>query len=370
MAEQQLPAKTAEALRADVDLETLSYSRAAELLERQPGIQSFAPGGTYAVDPRSGEVTLFNERRARRPQDYGTSPAAAGHSDSTHGVSEEGSGAESRQRSEPCKICNGETTAILDLQPLSDGFTFINENLYPVAFPGRNAEAYGLHFLQWTSSYHDRDWPELTAEDRLQVLTRLSMLERQLLTLVDFPDPPSDRHVSIIKNVGKSVGGSLSHGHQQIVLSNVAPRRVHENRRFGERFGTYYSSFMMKRNPSELTVAGWEHGRLMVPYFMRRPYDMQFVLSDPRPQYLHDMTVPQLKDMGGAIATGMRLMRSILAELGREVAYNIVFHTGPGAGIYLEFLPFTQENGGFEQLGLSVCQGAPAATARTLREAL
>lgn len=370
MAEQQLSAETAQALRANVDVEELSYARATELIEHEPRIHSFAPDGAYAVDPRSAEATLFNEQRAKRPQDYGKSEAASPAATSAHAPSDDGGEPRSGPRGKSCKICDGETTAILDFQPLSEGFTFINENLYPVAFPWKAAEAYGLHFLQWTSSFHDRDWPELSAADRLQVLKRLSVLERQLLSIPDFPDCASDRHVSIIKNVGRSVGGSLSHGHQQIVLSNVVPRRVHENRSFRERLGRHYSSFMMRENPDELTVAKWQHGRLIVPYFMRRPYDMQFLLSDPSPQYLHHMNAAQLRDFGGALATGMRLMRRTLSEMGREIAYNVLFHTGPGAGIYLEFLPFTQENGGFEQLGLSACQGAPAATAQRLREAL
>jgi hypothetical protein len=57
----------------------------------------------------------------------------------------------------------------------------------------------------------------------------------------------------------------------------------------------------------------------------------------------------------------------MLPKMGREVAYNVLVHTGPGTGIYLEFLPFTQETGGFEQLGLWVCQGDPETAAEILR---
>ena len=42
----------------------------------------------------------------------------------------------------------------------------------------------------------------------------------------------------------------------------------------------------------------------------------------------------------------------------------------PGAGIYFEFLPLTQETGGFEQLGLSICQSEPAVAAAQLRETI
>jgi galactose-1-phosphate uridylyltransferase len=53
--------------------------------------------------------------------------------------------------------------------------------------------------------------------------------------------------------------------------------------------------------------------------------------------------------------------------LGREIAYNVVTHNGPGAGLYFEFLPYTQEMGGYEHLGLFICQGDPEEVAERLR---
>ena len=43
---------------------------------------------------------------------------------------------------------------------------------------------------------------------------------------------------------------------------------------------------------------------------------------------------------------------------------------GPGAGLYFEFLPYTQETGGFEKLGLWVCQNNPHNVAAQLRETI
>jgi hypothetical protein len=117
-------------------------------------------------------------------------------------------------------------------------------------------------------------------------------------------------------------------------------------------------------------VAELQQGRLLVPFFMRRPYDMQFLMHRTEPSYLYELSRPQLEGVGDALALGMRVMRSILLSLEREIAYNVLVHTGPGAGIYLEFLPWTQENGGYEQLGLSACQSLPKEAARIIREAL
>jgi hypothetical protein len=61
-------------------------------------------------------------------------------------------------------------------------------------------------------------------------------------------------------------------------------------------------------------------------------------------------------------------MREIMPRVGREIAYNVITNNGPGAGLYFEFLPYTQEIGGVEHLGLFVCQELPERAAAWLRE--
>jgi hypothetical protein len=60
----------------------------------------------------------------------------------------------------------------------------------------------------------------------------------------------------------------------------------------------------------------------------------------------------------------------IMPKIGRETAYNVIVNNGPGAGIYFEFLPYTQETGGFEHLGLLLCQGNPGMVAEDVRDFL
>lgn len=57
----------------------------------------------------------------------------------------------------------------------------------------------------------------------------------------------------------------------------------------------------------------------------------------------------------------------IMPKIGRETAYTVVANNGPGAGLYFEFLPYTQEIGGCEQLGLFLCQEDPHKAADRLR---
>lgn len=375
----RLDRAAAERRRAPFDLQGISWPRLKELVTMDEPFRRFAPEGVWARDPRDLGVALYNERRARRPHDY----HSPGDSDSAAA----GSAPEAPAAAAPCPICSGKTTPIVDIAELSDGFTFINTNLYPIVAPApapsrastaaapagpeeHSGEILGAHFLQWTSSHHDVDWPELGSPDRGAVMGRLALLERALLSLEPFDDGREGRFVSIIKNVGKSVGGSLSHGHQQIALSNVMPKGVRDNLAFLESRGETFSRYLHRENPDELTVAELDHGKLIVPYFMRRPYDMLFLMSDPAPSFLHELAPGRLQALGDALALGMTLMRSILLSLEREIAYNVLAHTGPGAGIYLEFLPWTQENGGYEQLGLSACQSLPQEAARVLREAV
>lgn len=444
-----LPRAVAEARRAPFDLESMSWARLRQAITTQQDFDRFAPSGTYATDPRDGTITVFNERRARRPSDYQTPDTLS----TTPGG---GDG---------CPICSGKTTPIIDIAELTEGFTFINTNLYPVVAPAdRSSEASagygnaegragapmyqgsapidrgsavanqgtvhtdGAHFLQWTSSFHDVDWPELSPLDRTTVVGRLAELEYRLLGLQCETAPSSAagsppgstaglNHgsragsppgstagsppgstarsgaggpragaagsgtgaatadqpvpvVSIMKNVGRHVGGSLSHGHQQIALLNVWPKRVRDNLRFQHEQGRTFRTYLEQANPESLTVTRTDQGKLVVPYFMRRPYDLIYLPADDRPAYVHELDNAQRAGIGEALAVGMRLMRSVLLSLRREISYNVLFHTGPGAGIYLEFLPWTQENGGFEQLGISACQGEPEQAAAVLRRAL
>ena len=65
-----------------------------------------------------------------------------------------------------------------------------------------------------------------------------------------------------------------------------------------------------------------------------------------------------------------RVFRQIMPLLNREIAYNIITHNGPGAGLYFELLPYTQEKGGLEHLGISVSQADSFQTAAQIRSLL
>jgi len=362
--EQQLSRKTLQKILQSENIEALSVADLIELFRVEEGITNYVPDGICQIDPRSGERILYNSARARRPHDNRPAAEAMPELDALD---------------KDCLICQGQTTGVIDVAPLSEGFTFINKNLFPALFPANSSQAmppgdnglntegrpaYGFHFLQWTSSLHRNDWHNMPLDDRVTVLERLAALEKKLLS----SPAEAPGYLSIIKNYGHLVGGSLLHGHQQIGFSNVMPRRIRDNWRFEQTHGQPFSAYLQQENPAGLLLRDYGAALLLVPYFMRRPFEMMLLLKDTARQYLHQLTQTERQAVADGWQEAIRLMRRVMPQIGRETAYNVVTHTGPGAGLYFEFLPYTQEMGGFEHLGLFVCQGNPQGNAAQLRE--
>lgn len=359
------------------DIESLKFAELVRLFQGEKGISDFIPDGTSQVDPRNGDCVVYTSSRARRPHD--NRALSLNHLE------------------QECVICRGNTTGVVDVADLSQGFTFINKNLYPILYPfdanrsilppgGENREpgpagrtAYGLHFLQWTSSRHGEDWHNMSLSDRTIVMKRLAVLEKKLLvdsggfmpTTEPWGDKPG-RHgfVSIIKNHGRFTGGSLSHGHQQIALSNIMPRRMRNNWHFETERGEPFSAYLLRENPPELVVRDYGPAILLVPYFMRRPFDMLLLVKEAHKKYLHELDEAQITAISEGWHDAIRAMHLVMVESGREIACNVTTSNGPGAGIYFEFLPHTQESGGFEKIGLFVCEASPARATAHLRELL
>jgi len=366
---QALAREALEEILETEDIEGVSVFALMALTREE--VDDFLPDGTYRIDPRNGDRILYHSSRGSRPHD--NVPESVG---------------EIPERE--CVICQGETTGVVDVAELSEGFTFINKNLFPILYPFEDAGlASGLHLLQWTSSEHDKDWHNMPLGDRIVVMERLAALERTLLAgagdlpasvatgdrtaVEDMPDVPGMRgmpgaFVVIIKNYGHLVGGSLIHGHQQIAFGNVMPRHFRDNARFQQEHGEVFSAYVLRETASDLVIKDYGTAVLLVPPFMRRPYDMMLVLKETSRQYLHQLEEDELEAVAEGWHDGIRAMREIMPRVGREIAYNVITNNGPGAGLYFEFLPYTQEIGGVEHLGLFVCQEAPERAAVQLRE--
>jgi galactose-1-phosphate uridylyltransferase len=205
-------------------------------------------------------------------------------------------------------------------------------------------------------------------------MKRLAALEKKLITASEgsMPITGGEEHgfILIIKNYGHLVGGSLAHGHQQIVFSNVMPRHIRDNWLFQREKGEPFSAYALRENRIELTIEDYGPAVLLVPYFMRRPFDMMLLLKDTCKQYIHELTEVEFEAVAEGWHDAIRAIRLVMPEIGREIAYNVITNNGPGAGLYFEFLPYTQETGGAEHLGLIVCQQSPEISASRIRELL
>jgi galactose-1-phosphate uridylyltransferase len=194
-------------------------------------------------------------------------------------------------------------------------------------------------------------------------MERLASVEKRLRDI--YP------HVTIIKNYGRLVGGSLVHGHQQIAATDVEPRRIRSHVEYRERTGVHVSTDIAKdADQGNLVLRRYPTGALSVSPWMRRPYEMVYTVDDPGPSYLFELSHAQLRDMATAMGTAIGAVHRLFPKIGREPAYNVLVHSGPGAGIYVAFLPYTQETGGFEHAGLYVCQSTPALCHTVLTSAI
>ncbi|MBN1113765.1 MAG: hypothetical protein JXA66_00350 [Oligoflexia bacterium] len=315
------------------------------------------------MDPRNNIRAISAPMRSKRPQNTGD-----------------------------CPICDGNTTSILDVTGLSEGCTFINKNLFPALYPfdhKKITEAVipgtdissrpltGLHFVQWTSSIHDRDWHNMILNDRLIVLLRLAALEKKLLLESKKFMPSTDEwsfgkntygFISVMKNVGSEAGSSISHGHQQILFSNTIPKAIMNDWNFLQLHGRTFTEYLMLETDPGLVIRDYGSALLVVPYFMLRPFHMMLVLKNTSKQFLYELDFDEIEALADGMHHASSILMNVMTGMNRNFSYNALFHNGPGAGIYIEFMPSTQKTGGFEHLGLWVCDNTPENAASSARE--
>ena len=317
------------------------------LVAAEPGVSDHKPEQAVQIDPRDGIKILYNASRAARPHDNVVPPEA--------GREEEDLNAEANF------VTRGKTTSVIDKAPLSEGFTFINLNLFPALFPfGAKRPVSGMHFLQWTSSYQDRDWRNMPLDDCAVVMERAAALGKTLLR-------DGTGFYTLFKNFGRLVGGSIAQGHQQMGYSSVIHPKAEQLKGLAEKRGYTFADYLLRDNPSSLMLKEFGKAVLLIPYCMRRPYAMMLVLKDTSKRHLHELSDEEIAAAAAGWKIGILIMRRVLGWSGKSTAYNIVAHTGPGCGIFFEFMPYTQETGGFEHLGLFICQSTPEICAENIK---
>jgi galactose-1-phosphate uridylyltransferase len=353
------------------DLWTAPLEKLVEQLMQRSRSADNLPESHYQIDPRDGKISIFSASRAKRIH---TAPAQPTPTDD----------------GKTCPICAGNLTNVCHIQPLSTGAAFITENLYPVVYPHglaqqhtpdvgshaimRGGDIFGGHFLQWTSSVHEHDWHNMPLEDLILTMQQLAMAERKLLCeALAMPRAAGSRgetrgYLSIFKNFGTKAGASLSHGHQQLLFSNLMSVGSFNDWRFYGRHCETYSDYILRENSENLLVKDYGEVVLLVPYFMSRPYELQAIVKQSHHSYLFHLNDRIMADLTQAMRDAIRGITSLLAQDGKPVAFNFTIHSGPGCGLYVDFLPRADATAGLELQGVWVCHALPATCAERLRQ--
>ena len=341
-------------LTYSTDLGEYGFDNLLAAIREDTLINPFVPEDYVRTDPRNGERVLYSLARAKRPI-----------------TNKEWKRAELRHVDD-CPLCNGETTSFIDVTPLSEGHTLINKNLFPAIYPHRKSNesgsAFGMHFLQWSSTVHDRDIHNMPKSDCRIVIDRLALLEEKLLHSASKDEHKA--YVGIIKNYGFLAGGSLSHGHQQIVYSNIAPRKIADDQRYLAKHSQSFADYLLANNNESLTIASFGPVKVVTPYFMLRPLQTVLLFQGEPCEYLHHLNDEQRDGLVQAFSKLLPAIIETMPEIGRLPCFNIVFHCGPIGRMYVEIHAYTQEIAGLEHLGLYVCQGTPEQSAHILRQAI
>ena len=169
--------------------------------------------------------------------------------------------------------------------------------------------------------------------------------------------------MGVIKNRGRRVGGSVAHDHQQIMLSAAVPREPALTVDLGPR--------LLVETPEALLVER-VHGlcTTLVPTFMSRPLAAFIVPHGPPVGWVHHLEPVVLAALAVAFARLCAATDALMASSHGEPAWNAILHTGPGCAPLLELRPFTQPLGGYEHLGIYLCEEHPERSAERLREAV
>ncbi len=345
--------------RAALDRNTASTSLAALGLA---GLQDLcrrcardhAPELAVAHDPRGGLPIVYSEARARRLGRAG------------------------------CVVCGNETCPAVDVVELPGGdAAWLTPNLYPITFPFEDVLATlpaggeaadragrpprGVHLVHWSTLRHDGGFPGADGPVAAALLAQLARAEEWLLHEAGPPFAPSGDghhgHVGVIKNKGRAVGASVDHDHQQILLSDVP---------FAEPALTPRLKAALLADGSRRRIVDDVDGRalVIVPSFMRRPLHAFIVPAGRDVGWLHHLE-PAVRDaVALAIARLTHAATAAMAAAGQEPAWNLIVHSGRGCAPLIELRPFSQPMGGYEHIGLYLCEERPETSAARLREAL
>lgn len=342
-----------------LSLETLTNRDLIELFQQDREISSALPEKQARRHPASGLPILYSPARGHRPR--------------THGKPDR-----------DCPICGGNITVPVDIWTLDkdpEEFGFINKNLYPAVFPfqdlppdKRAESSWGLHFLLWPSCRHQQRFATLPPRQACLSLERLALLEKILLN-PSGNDSSADSSrqngfFNIIKNEGSAVGGSIAHDHFQMIYTLTEPLSFRQDRFFLQHHPAGLADYLRQNMPPSLILGENKDWILGVNPFMSRPGELLLLPRENPAAFLHTLSFNQLMNLTELLQTilGWAPLYFNTVFPSRQVAFNLVFHNSGAGAFFVEYLPFTQNNGGYEKQGFYICQDSPEKSAQFYKD--
>jgi len=348
-----------------IDINPSTWEGAAKVIKNDERIKKNKP--THAIrDPLTGKIIVYSTSRLKRPDNHG--------------------------KSSECQICNGKTTSIV-LAGEDHPTPFINLNMFPYFHPNvtplnEDDILIGGSFLEFLTTEH-KEIHQLSYEEHDSCFNLMKQFENNLGTKIIYGIKEYPGHFSIFKNTGKKAGASLEHGHYQITFTNELSRSLSKDSGYyqikRESIAEHMKNEAEKQN---LIIKDYDSVQTIVPYFARTPLQAMIIPKD-NIERIADSDNRILNDLSRATIDLTRCLYHLMPGFGKELAYNIIFHTGSLNGalkdnsvfqtgspvgslgrMYLEFSPFTQIYAGLEKVGIDICQLDPKTSAKIYRNTI
>ena len=131
----------------------------------------------------------------------------------------------------------------------------------------------------------------------------------------------------------------------------------------------------MRKSNSSRKLADYGSFDVTIPYYMRRGLEAVIAPVNKSQSRFNDLSEEELYDFSKAIIrTTERISRIMDPKKNPKykfgLAYNFVFHTGNIGTMYLEILPYTQAEGGYEKAGFDANQSTTERTQKIYEDCL
>ncbi len=227
------------------------------------------------------------------------------------------------------------------------------------------ATASGIHEVLVLSPEHDDSWADL--DDPSAGLVMAALRDR----LEEHARHQNVRATLAIVNHGREAGASLAHPHGQIIGVPFVPGDLAEERSGFVRFeGSCLLCTIVDAESSVGHRVVFDDDRVLAlcPYWSGSPYEMLIVPKAHEPQ-LQRAAPRDVAAIGRAIRVVLNRLRHVMGD----VAYNLIFHTGPHHQLDDQFhwhvhaVPRLTTTTGFEQgTGVLINIFAPEVAAQQL----